>query len=70
MALISPIVPIETKSSWSTFTIKARNILVEHNLRLVAHIIKKYYAVNVDQDDLVKFSITTYVKNKSKNILT
>ena len=30
--------------------IKARNILVEHNLRLVAHIIKKYYAVNVDQD--------------------
>ena len=42
--------------------IKARNILVEHNLRLVAHIIKKYYAVNVDQDDLVSIGAIGLIK--------
>ena len=41
--------------------IKARNILVEHNLRLVAHI-KKYYAVNVDQDDLVSIGTIGLIK--------
>lgn len=42
--------------------IKARNVLVEHNLRLVAHIIKKYYAVNVDQDDLVSIGTIGLIK--------
>lgn len=42
--------------------IQARNILVEHNLRLVAHIIKKYYAVNVDQDDLVSIGTIGLIK--------
>lgn len=42
--------------------IKARNILVEHNLRLVAHIIKKYYAVNVDQNDLVSIGTIGLIK--------
>lgn len=42
--------------------IKARNILVEHNLRLVAHIIKKYYAVNVGQDDLVSIGTIGLIK--------
>lgn len=42
--------------------INARNILVEHNLRLVAHIIKKYYAVNVDQDDLVSIGTIGLIK--------
>ena len=28
----------------------ARDILIEHNLRLVAHIVKKYYTQNGDQD--------------------
>ena len=28
---------------WLTGDIEARNLLVEHNLRLVAHIVKKYY---------------------------
>ena len=42
--------------------IKARNILVEHNLRLVAHIIKKYYAVNVEQDDLVSIGTIGLIK--------
>ena len=32
--------------------LEARNILVEHNLRLVAHIIKKYYTQAAEQEDL------------------
>ncbi len=32
---------------------EARNILIERNLRLVAHISKKYSSSNVDQDDLI-----------------
>ena len=33
--------------------ISARNILIERNLRLVAHIAKKYSSTNIDQDDLI-----------------
>ena len=32
---------------------EARNKLIEHNLRLVAHIAKKYYSATNDQDDLI-----------------
>ena len=32
--------------------LEARNILIERNLRLVAHIMKKYYAQTSDQEDL------------------
>ena len=32
---------------------EARNILIERNLRLVAHISKKYATTNIDQDDLI-----------------
>ena len=32
---------------------KAREKLIEHNLRLVAHIVKKYYTSNKNQDDLI-----------------
>jgi RNA polymerase sporulation-specific sigma factor len=42
--------------------IKARNKLVEHNLRLVAHIIKKYYQVNTEQDDLVSIGTIGLIK--------
>ncbi len=40
----------------------ARNKLIEHNLRLVAHIIKKYYAVQADQDDLVSIGTIGLIK--------
>ena len=51
----------------------ARNKLVEHNLRLVAHIIKKYYANINDQDDLVSIGTIGLIKaintfDPSKNI--
>lgn len=42
--------------------IAARNKLIEHNLRLVAHIIKKYYAVAGDQDDLISIGVIGLIK--------
>lgn len=42
--------------------IEARNVLVEHNLRLVAHIIKKYYSSQNDQDDLVSIGTIGLIK--------
>ena len=42
--------------------IEARNILVEHNLRLVAHIVKKYFASGCDQDDLISIGTIGLIK--------
>ena len=42
--------------------ISARNKLVEHNLRLVAHIIKKYYATYAEHDDLVSIGTIGLIK--------
>ncbi|MEM1485678.1 sigma-70 family RNA polymerase sigma factor [Oscillospiraceae bacterium PP1C4] len=41
-------------------TAKAR--LIEHNLRLVAHIIKKYYSAFKDQDDLISIGTIGLIK--------
>ena len=41
---------------------EARNILIEHNLRLVAHIIKKYYTQNADQEDLISIGTIGLIK--------
>ena len=43
----------------------ARNELVEHNLRLVAHIAKKYYALSGDQDDLISIGTIGLIKGIS-----
>ncbi|MBR6312670.1 MAG: RNA polymerase sporulation sigma factor SigK, partial [Oscillospiraceae bacterium] len=43
----------------------ARNRLVEHNLRLVAHIIKKYYTASCDQDDLISIGTIGLIKGVS-----
>lgn len=40
----------------------ARNKLVEHNLRLVAHIIKKYYTQSDNQDDLISIGTIGLIK--------
>ena len=40
----------------------ARDKLIEHNLRLVAHIIKKYYALAHDQDDLISIGTVGLIK--------
>ena len=41
---------------------EARNTLVEHNLRLVAHITKKYYAQTGDVDDLISIGTIGLIK--------
>ena len=40
----------------------ARNTLIEHNLRLVAHIVKKYYASGCEQDDLISIGTIGLIK--------
>ena len=41
---------------------EARNILIEKNLRLVAHVCKKYSNSNVDQDDLISIGTIGLIK--------
>lgn len=45
--------------------LEARNILVERNLRLVAHIMKKYYTQTDDQDDLISIGTIGLIKGIS-----
>lgn len=40
----------------------ARAILIEHNLRLVSHIVKKYYAKTNDTDDLISIGTIGLIK--------
>ncbi|ABR48628.1 RNA polymerase, sigma 28 subunit, FliA/WhiG family [Alkaliphilus metalliredigens QYMF] len=56
---------------------EARNILVERNLRLVAHVVKKYSNVNRDADDLISIgtiglikAITTFNRGKGTRLAT
>ena len=56
---------------------EARNILIERNLRLVAHIMKKYYAQESDQEDLISIgtiglikAISTYKMEKNIKLAT
>ena len=45
--------------------LQARNILIERNLRLVAHIMKKYYAQTNDQEDLISIGTIGLIKGIS-----
>lgn len=52
---------------------EAKNILIERNLRLVAHVSKKYASTNIDQDDLISIGTIGLIKginsfDASKNI--
>ena len=40
----------------------ARNVLIERNLRLVSHIMKKYYAQTSDQEDLISIGTIGLIK--------
>lgn len=42
--------------------LNAKNIIIEHNLRLVAHIIKKYYSNSNEQDDLISIGTIGLIK--------
>lgn len=41
---------------------EARNILIERNLRLVAHVAKKYSTAKVEQDDLISIGTIGLIK--------
>ena len=56
---------------------QARNLLIEHNLRLVVHIIKKYNSAAGDQEDLISIgtiglikAVSTYDYNKGIRLAT
>ena len=56
---------------------EARDILIQRNLRLVAHIMKKYYAQTADQEDLISIGtiglikgITTFDPTKGARLAT
>lgn len=42
--------------------LEARNVLIERNLRLVAHIMKKYYAQTAQQEDLISIGTIGLIK--------
>lgn len=42
--------------------VNARGKLIEHNLRLVAHIVKKYYSEQIDQNDLISIGTIGLIK--------
>lgn len=44
---------------------EARNILIEHNLRLVMHIIKKYYTTSASAEDLISIGTVGLIKGVS-----
>ena len=61
---------------WQQGDLEARNLLVEHNLRLVAHIVKKYYSAD-DADDLISIGtiglikgVNTYKPDKNVRLAT
>lgn len=56
---------------------EARNVLIEHNLRLVAHIVKKYESFDENPDDLISIGtiglikgIDTYNPSKPVKLIT
>ena len=55
----------ECLERWAAGDLEARNTLVEHNLRLVAHIVKKYYAQTGEQDDLISIGTIGLIKGVS-----
>ena len=67
----------EYLARWARGDVEARNLLVEHNLRLVAHIMKKYYAQTDDADDLISIGtiglikgVNTYKPDKGVRLAT
>lgn len=57
--------------------LEARNTLIERNLRLVAHVIKKYKTVGIDQEDLISIgtiglikAVSTFDNNKGIRLAT
>ena len=67
--ILSPSVKAEEEreylARYAQGDLEARNKLVEHNLRLVSHILKKYYVQAGDQDDLISIGTIGLIKGIS-----
>lgn len=62
---LEPLTPAEEKEWVERFVLgdkEAKDILVERNLRLVAHIAKKYYNDNRENEDLISIGIVGLIK--------
>ena len=60
-----PLSPEEEKDYLARYKegdMEARNLLIEHNLRLVAHVAKKYESPEHDPDDLISIGIIGLIK--------
>jgi len=75
-----PLSPLEERDALARYAagdISARNLLIERNMRLVAHVIKKYYTTASDQEDLLSIgtiglikAISSYKPDKSVKLPT
>ena len=62
---LEPLAPAEERECVERFQQgdkEAKDILIERNLRLVAHIAKKYYSENRDNEDLISIGIVGLIK--------
>lgn len=59
---LSPEVEKEYLARYQKGDMAARDLLIEHNLRLVAHVAKKYQSPELDPDDLVSIGIIGLIK--------
>ena len=50
-------------NKWKNKDFEARNKLIEHNLRLVAHIVKKFENTKVEKDDLLSIGTFGLIKS-------
>lgn len=60
--VLSPEEELELLKKLENKDMEARNKLIEHNLRLVAHISKKFENTNVDKDDLLSIGAFGLIK--------
>ena len=61
----SPLTPSEEKYYIQKYTegdLQAKHILIERNLRLVAHVVKKYQNLDEDPDDLISIGTIGLIK--------
>ncbi len=62
---LSPIEENELVKKMEAGSKEAKEKLIEHNLRLVAHVVKKYYTDKVEQDDLISIGTIGLIKGIS-----
>lgn len=62
---LSPLTPSEEKYYIQKYTegdLQAKHILIERNLRLVAHVVKKYHSLDEDPEDLISIGTIGLIK--------